>query len=592
MGKITYKCYIISVFIIFLFLIYYNSTIASAYNKKNKIQGLSLEIISIYPSYPSNNVYSWNDIAIKFNQNVKLDANYKNIKLLNGNKAIIYTLKVNNNIIYLHPITPFSFDKKYFIKIPDKAFIGVTGNKYNTYKLFNLSPENLMKFNSVNRDDYKTSALEFYNYLVNNYPFLEMSKSITGYDFKNNKADIINNLSMSKTSDEFNSNMIKILNKLLPGTHTRPINMPLFIPQDITFIYLNGEYIIINSLNPDIKIGDIVSKINGINIDDYIKNSDNVLISNIDLNRNKLYANNGTFLSKDNVTLTIVNSNSEENDFIILMKKTKNNSPINLTLNQVNSNIINTKILSDNEIAYLKVPTFKNIDFQSIDRFISSIQNYKYLIIDVRNNVGGDMKLSKELMTRIISEPKSVTDYICIKSTSIMMDKNKLPYNYFDETELLTGTAKNSLTVLPDYIKNDDYTVFKTKINIIPNSTHFARKTFILTNNTCFSATEYFCNTLKRIGGATLVGGNTGGDGILFEPALKPLLYDFADISYSYTIGIQEDGVINQLSHTVPDYFVEQNKEDYIKYLTDGGDFSDYDTVLKECLNLINIPGN
>ena len=587
MRKLSFIILIVSVIIAFPSLIYYNSEAASISYKKNITQGSVVEIVSIYPAYTKNNMHPWNDIAIKFNQNVKLGANYKNIKLLNANKSIVFSINVNNNVLYIHPKMSFSFDKSYSIMIPDKAFIGTKGKAYNVHGLFNLSPENLMKYNSVNRDDYKSSANEFYNYMVDNYPFLEMSKTITGYDFKNNRDDIVNKLSMSKTSDDFNTNMIKIFNKLLPGTHTRPINMPLYIPQDITFIYLNGEYIIINSINSDIKIGDIVSKINGLNIDDYVKNSDNVLISSIDLNKNKLFANSGTFLSMDILTFTVVNSINQENDFKVIMKKIKNNSPLNIQLNQTSLNTISMKIINENQIAYLKVPTFKNIDFQKIDEFISSIQNYKGLIIDVRNNVGGDMKLSKELISRIINEPKSITDYICIKSTPIMLDKVKMPFNFYDETELLPKIIKNSMTVLPESIKNDDYTVYKVKININPNSTHFTGKIFILTNNTCFSATEYFCNTLQRTGGATLVGGYTGGDGILFEPTVKPLLYDLADISYSYTIGIQEDGVINQLSHTRPDYYVEQNKEDYLKYLREGGDFFDYDTVLKECIKLI-----
>ena len=578
--------------IIFPFVLFIISSGSSYYSNKTSVSGSKFNIVSVYQSYDKNNLNSQNDIAVKFNERVKLGLNYNKIKLLNEKKLVAFSKSLINNILYIHPKIAFSFDKKYSLIIPNNAVLGLNSKEHNAYKAFNLSPDKLIEDNTNDRDDFKTSANEFYNYTVSNYPFLEMSKTITGFDFKANKSNIINKLSMSKDQDEFNANILKVVNKLVPGTHTRPVNMTLYSPKDFDFIYLNGEYVIVNSTNPDIKIGDIVNKINGRNIDDYIKKGDNVLISNFDWNRNKLISNRGVFLSNSDLILTITNLADIENDFNVSMKKIMKNFSLNTQITQLSTYDITTKIIKENETAYVKVPTFNNIDFKKIDEFLKIIQNYKYLIIDVRNNAGGDLNLSRQLMSRITNQPKTITNYICIKSTPIMIDKNKLPYNFYDETELLTKAIKNSSSILPVYVKNNDYTVYKVKINIRPNITRFNGKVYILTNNSCFSATEYFCNTMKRMDAASLVGGYTGGDGILFVPVLKSLLYDLANISYSYTIGIQDDGIINQLEHTKPNYYVEQDKNSYIKYLIQGGNFSDYDTALNECLTLIDKDDN
>lgn len=580
------------IWIVFLLLLcpfIINSNPEAAIKKVKRASGIS--VVSIYPTYGKNTIYNWNDIAIKFSENVKLGTNYKNIKLIMGKKTIGYSININKNIVYLHPNVFFTFDTKNSIIIPQKSFRGLKSYGYNGYKAINLSPVELMKLNSISRDDYKESANEFYNYIVDNYPFLEISKSLLGYDFRADKANILNMLNSSKNSDEFNDNITRILNKLIPGTHTRSIRMNLYSPTNCIYIYLNGEYVVISTTNSNIKIGDVVTKINNEPIDTYIKNSGNALISNIDPNKNKVISNSGVFLTNAKLTLTIKDASDTERNFITVMKKLNSNSPPNVQLGPSTANNIITKTLTDNETAYLKISAFKNIDFGDIDSFITSINNYKYLIIDLRNNFGGDIKLSRQLMSRLVAVPKSVVNYICLKSTPIILDKNKAQFNSYDETELLSNTVKNSLTILPNYVKNDDYTVFRVKINTQPNPIHFSGKIYILTNNSSFSATEYFCNSMKRMGAATLVGGYTGGDGILFEPTVKSLMYDLADVSYSYTIGIQEDGTINQLKHTEPDYYVEQNKEDYINYLVNNGDFSEYDTILNECLRLIEQVG-
>lgn len=548
----------------------------------------NIKVVSIYPQYDSKYSYAWNDIGVKFSVNIKPWENYRGIRIIDGKKSIVCTLRINKDTLILHPASAFSFDEKYTLVIPENAVAAIKGKQKNTKLSYKLSPDKLIDLNKTSRIDYKTSAEEFYNFFAENYPFLQISKELSGYDFIGNKKDIINKLASSKDIGEFNANVLNIINRLMPGTHTRPLNMTLYSPAEISFIYLNGEYIVVNSSISDVAIGDTISKINDINIDEYIKNSNNVLVTGMDIGRSKIIASSGTFLSDASVSMTIVNSNNVENVYKISMNKMTKNSQNNGQLYAASSADVVTKIVKDNEIAYLSVPTFKYVDMDKVDSFISSVQNYKYLIVDMRNNVGGSMLLSKELMERVASKPKSITNYICVKNTPLILSKNKLPYNYYDQTQMLNSNEKNSLSILPQFVKKNDYSVYKVTLNIKPNKVHFNGKIYVLTNNICFSAAEYFCNTVQRIGAAVLVGDYTRGDGILFEPVLKSLLYDLVNISYSYTLGIEDDGTINQLNHTKPDYYVEQNKSDYINYLNNKGDFSQYDTVLNECLNIID----
>jgi C-terminal processing protease CtpA/Prc len=305
------------------------------------------------------------------------------------------------------------------------------------------------------------------------------------------------------------------------------------------FIYLSGEYVIVSSSNPNIHIGDTVTKINGQNIDNYISEGNNVIVSNVDMYRKKLYANASMFLNNGNLTFTIRSTDNQENNFNVVFKKIASGAYVYLQPAKASSSDISTSIITQDKIAYLKVPTFTVLNIKKVDAFINSVKNYKYLIVDVRNNNGGDLGYSKELISRLIQAPYTVTNYICVKDTSTLNNKYKQAFNFYDETKALSTKEKSSLVGLPYYIKNQNYNVYKVEIDLKPTDTPFNGKVYVLTNSSCFSACEYFCNTLKRINGATLVGGYTGGDGILFIPDSKTFLYDMVYMSYSYSIGME-----------------------------------------------------
>lgn len=251
---------------------------------------------------------------------------------------------------------------------------------------------------------------------------------------------------------------------------------------------------------------------------------------------------------------------------------------------------ITTKIIKNNDIAYIKIPTFMSFGDFNMNDFFTSIQNYKYLIVDVRNNGGGSILTAKQLISKLITKPVSITNYLCAKNTPLINNNiAQQEFSFYDEFKILSDKEKNNLSILPSEVKNSNYNVYKVKYNLNPDPTHFNGKVFVLTNSGCFSATDMFCNTIKRIGAATLVGDYTGGDGILLSPSLLNLPYsNYNVLIYSWVIGIQDDGVINQISHTAPDYYITQTKESLINSLTKTDNPFYYDTVFKECLNIID----
>lgn len=533
----------------------------------------------------------WKDIAVKFNQPIQFVKKHADPQLLLNGKVIPSTSMITNDTLLLHPLSPYSPSETYIVNIPGSSISSRDGINVNPNIMISLITKNINDYNSFSTKDFMAAAVEFYHFMKDNYAFFPLTKSVTGngtgYDFIQKKTEIINQLSLSKNQLEFNSNLSVILNKLLPGTHTRSAVQQLYIPESFMYIYLAGKYVIVSSSNRDIHIGDIVKKINGQDIDQYNASGANAVITNTDLARNKTYAGSSRFFKQDSLIFTISDQVNNVKDFPTNLKAMDKDNSIYLQPAKPDTYQVTTNILEDYEIAYIKVPTFTVLNFSKIDEFLNEIQNYPYLILDMRNNAGGDLGYAKQLIQRLITKNATLTNYIALKNTPLLSSRYSGADNFYDATSVLTKAAIDSIPSLPDYL-GGDYRFYQVLTNLVPAETHFGGKVYLLTNNGCFSACEYFCNTMKRIGSATLVGGYTGGDGVLFIPEAKSFLYGTVTMSYSYTIGLQDDGTLNQVQHTAPDYFVEQDIPDYVQYLKDNGDFSNYDTVLNKCLELIS----
>ena len=196
----------------------------------------------------------------------------------------------------------------------------------------------------------------------------------------------------------------------------------------------------------------------------------------------------------------------------------------------------NTAIITIRSFAYYKK------DFQTFTSFIDSCfyqikeNNIENLIIDLRNNEGGDPFCGSYLV-----------QYIADK-----------PFTYFHK---------------------DVFVYRDLKKTVHPDKNRFTKKPYILINGLCFSTTGHFCSIVKENNFGIFVGDETGGtytcndNGKIFTLKNTKLLLRVARNTYKTNTSsfTNKHGI-------VPDYYVIPDIDNIL---------NNSDTVLNYTLNLI-----
>ena len=134
------------------------------------------------------------------------------------------------------------------------------------------------------------------------------------------------------------------------------------------------------------------------------------------------------------------------------------------------------KILND-KVGYIYYEKFsEGIDNNDLDRGFSYFSNCKGLIIDVRQNSGGNATNSAKIASRF-TEKKILTGYICHK----------------------TGPGHNDFS--------EPYAIYLEPAKGI----RWQKKVAVLTNRHSYSATNDFVNHMRCLPNVTIVGDKTGG---------------------------------------------------------------------------------
>lgn len=152
--------------------------------------------------------------------------------------------------------------------------------------------------------------------------------------------------------------------------------------------------------------------------------------------------------------------------------------------------------------------------FQSMDE-----QNIENLIIDLRNNRGGEEMIGGELLTYLVDEEFKVYKYVKAKTLN------------FKSLNKLKGVTKVNL--VKKHYQQTDSGFYLTKGDILKvyvpkEKYHFSGKTYMLSNGSSRSATNVLLALSKSHGVATLVGTESGGayediDGRIHTQFLLPL---------------------------------------------------------------------
>ena len=472
-----------------------------------------------------------------------------------------------------------------------------------------------------------------YNTLQKNYPFFEMGKRKTGFDWLSHKEEFEKKIRETKNNVEF-YNEIKRIVTLLQVAHARltspelferfqkafsevvkseeekqlnPLWNPIVIKDykywkqnikettyilPMVFSYIEGKYVAIPyNKNESLKEygipeGSILLKVNELTVDEYVKSLMDKTFLNYDFKRNKLvkyklYVFADTL--EDTIKLTFLSPKGEA------IEKTL--KPIVVGINQ---SVLDNKmpvvkgILVKDKVAYLKIPEMKitqddiEKDGKEIYGFFIEIKDYPYLIIDIRGNGGGNITYwIKNIVEPLIFRKITYQTYTIVKNYDIKYTKtlDKLP------------KGKN----YPPELQDDFGYFYEISYTVTPkNYVGFKGKIYLLTDAGVYSAAESFASFAKTAKWATVVGTPTSG-GLGFNPDFLVLPNSGLIVGYPNNMALNPDGTANEEVGTQPDVYVEKSYDNFVNYLRDRGkidetnilDMVKYDTVLKRILEMI-----
>src|SRR3989339_134627 len=232
------------------------------------------------------------------------------------------------------------------------------------------------------------------------------------------------------------------------------------------------------------------------------------------------------------------------------------------TLNNPKPNYYDS-IIDHKKIAIMSISSFNmfKVDKEKvlISNFLYEIKDCKYLIIDIQENGGGSTKYWQDnIVSQIIKEPIVTTTYPIIKDGEI----NRRFYHHFFERAKLLNPGDEFSNLSPELL-SDNYYYQVWRDTIFPkNPIGYDGEIYLLVSKKVFSSSEGFAQFCKTTNWATVVGEQTGGDGVGSDPAIVILPESGIFISYPSLIGLNHSGSLNAEEKTVPDIEITGNSSE------------------------------
>lgn len=462
-----------------------------------------------------------------------------------------------------------------------------------------------------------------YDILRDNFPYFEIEKKKTGFDWLAHKKDFEDEIKHTKNDVEFYMKMNEIF-YLVQSGHTGIIstssypdiaavfsNFPTwnnvlnnnmvgakykywakllknkldiyYIP--IVYTYVEGKYVVGDN-SYGIPDGSILIKVNNMDIDKYIRGLVSSRCLSYDYKRNKLYIEQLNIPCKkdEEVLFTFESPDGKEINKRLktqLYNPYSNNSGIN--------DIVQTRILDKNKTAYIKINSMANNDkdyYSKMLDFYKGIKHYPNLIIDIRGNGGGSCSFWLNNVVAPLESSKLISrNYVLFRSGAYIKP--------FIKERVGNNVLPMSRMPFSNKFKNNFIGCTKCTYSIPPKDTvSFKGKIYLLVDNEVFSSSEGFAAFAKSTKFATLIGTTTGGDGIGFDPAVAKLPNSNLTFLFPLSYGLNSDGTANEETHTKPDIYVEETYSDFLKskkwLKTNNSDsINPYDTVLNKALGII-----
>lgn len=222
---------------------------------------------------------------------------------------------------------------------------------------------------------------------------------------------------------------------------------------------------------------------------------------------------------------------------------------------------LHTLLLPEEGIAYLKVDSFLTDydpdyqkEAQAIRDFYNAAGDCTDLILDLTDNSGGSECYWQDLLAAPLTDvPLSCTNYALLASS-----ENNRPYinNVFAPEDL------HPIAELPDLPKlNRDgleaathFVESTLRVEAAAERAAFHGRVWLLVGPSVYSASESFAVFCQATGFASLVGTQTGGDGIgALDPIMMRLPNSGILIQFTMMYGLNPDGSSSEEAGTAPD---------------------------------------
>jgi len=479
-----------------------------------------------------------------------------------------------------------------------------------------------------------------YRMLEQNYPYFEVKKRQLGMDWLSKKQEFVSMIAETKSDAEFYHVLNSIL-MLLQNGHTNVISPSAYDDSSriydgltpwaqvyndrrvrdaysywqtvlkeseemmlpVSFKYIEGEYCAwSNPVDPETSPGDYgiprgsrLIEVDGMSTDDYIMTLMDRYILDYDRLRGKVKVNGLVIYADRPVRLGVETPEGERRD--ITLEPARPVQP-DSSGDGMPEHLFTTLKDEGAGIAYLRVASFSahymEKDGPGIRAFLEEIRDYRGLIIDIRLNGGGSTSYwARNIVAPLTDKRLAMKCYALFRDTSYLKPfiKHKL---FFDYLALRPIDSLNAGGRTPEhYFADGKGWLTEITYGTEPdNPVGFRGKIYLLVDDYVFSASESFAAFAKETGWATLIGTDTGGDGIGFDPIPIVLPNSGLIVRFPGEMGLNPDGTVNEEVKTIPDVYVEQTWEDIQKRFRreDIGvtlnERMEYDTILRKAVEL------
>ncbi|MRN54229.1 S41 family peptidase [Paenibacillus monticola] len=349
-----------------------------------------------------------------------------------------------------------------------------------------------------------------------NYPFFEVNKRLNGVDWLANKEKYRSEIAATRTDEEFFKGINSVLSEL-NNLHTEFINEQGY--NMLTEIYTQVGAI----MEPWLQV----------------------------LQQPEVLAryNKKSLLKQQSTTEAspVEGADGTEN--------------VEAGANEQTSGNVKKTIIKPYQIAYLGLSSFAGQfmeqDAPEIREFLTEVKDYKTLLIDIRGNGGGSTNYWRlYIVPLLINKPVNYSTYYLYRGGEYA--EAFLQPRHLVGLDPIVEISKKNLPNIPP----EATTMFKDFMTVSDDvqpikSVGFKGKIYLLVDHAVFSASEGFAAFAKGSGFATVVGAQTGGDGLGADPLLAALPNSGYVFRFSLEMGLTSDGSCNEEVKTIPDVEVE-----------------------------------